>query len=92
MSRSRDANPVKSADNGDPLGLSMAATAGIPIVRDRNTDNHLPRLGLRDMDALSHMYYKGHTNNGVAKERVVSKGGAGADITAFKRGFVGRGV
>ena len=45
------------------------------------------------MDALSHMFYKGRTYNGIAKDRVVSK--AGADvlaITAFKRGFVGRGV
>jgi kynurenine formamidase len=45
------------------------------------------------MDALSHMYYKGHTYNGVAKDRVVSKAGAEVlTITAFKRGFVGRGV
>ena len=45
------------------------------------------------MDALSHMFYKGRTYNGIAKERVVSKAGAEVlAITAFKRGFVGRGV
>src|SRR4029450_4455115 len=30
VSLSRDADPVKSADNGNPLGLSMVATAADP--------------------------------------------------------------
>ena len=45
------------------------------------------------MDALSHMYYKGRTYNGSPKERVVSRPAPRrCTITAFKRGFVGRGV
>jgi kynurenine formamidase len=94
VSLSRDADPVKSADNGNPLGLSMVATAADPDPFAMETLTiTFHGSAYTHMDALSHMYYKGHTYNGVAKDRVVSKGGAETlTITAFKRGFVGRGV
>jgi kynurenine formamidase len=94
VSLSRDADPVKSADNGNPLGLSMVATAADPDPFAMETLTiTFHGSAYTHMDALSHMYYKGHTYNGVAKERVVSKAGAEVlTITAFKRGFVGRGV
>jgi len=94
VSLSRDADPVKSADNGNPLGLSMVATAADPDPFAMETLTiTFHGSAYTHMDALSHMYYKGRTYNGVAKERVVSKAGADVlTVTAFKRGFVGRGV
>jgi kynurenine formamidase len=94
VSLSRDADPVKSADNGNPLGLSMVATAADPDPFAMETLTiTFHGAAYTHMDALSHMYYKGHTYNGVGKDRVVSKAGAEVlTITAFKRGFIGRGV
>jgi kynurenine formamidase len=94
VSLSRDADAVKSADNGNPLGLSMVATAADPDPFAMETLTiTFHGSAYTHMDALSHMYYKGHTYNGVAKDRIVSKAGAETlTITAFKRGFVGRGV
>ena len=47
VSLSRDADPVKSADNGNPLGLSMVATAQDPDPFAMETLTiTLPRLGL----------------------------------------------
>ncbi|HVG66732.1 MAG TPA: hypothetical protein VM785_00970, partial [Gaiellales bacterium] len=94
VSLSRDADPVESADNGRPLGLSMVATADDPDPFAMETLTiSFHGSAYTHMDALSHMFHKGRAYNGMAKDRVVSK--AGADvlaITAFKRGFVGRGV
>lgn len=94
VSLSRDADPVSSADNGNPLGLSMVAVAADPDPFAMETLTiTFHGSAYTHMDALSHMYYKGRTYNGVAKDRVVSKAGAETlAITAFKRGFVGRGV
>jgi kynurenine formamidase len=94
VSLSRDADAVKSADNGTPLGLSMVATAADPDPFAMETLTiTFHGAAYTHMDALSHMYYKGRTYNGVAKERVVSKAGAEVlTVTAFKRGFIGRGV
>ena len=71
VSLSRDADPVKSADNGNPLGLSMIATAQDPDPFAMETLTiSFHGAAYTHMDALSHMYYKGHTYNGVAKDRV----------------------
>jgi kynurenine formamidase len=94
VSLSRDADAVRSADNDRPLGLSMVATADDPDPFAMETLTiSFHGSAYTHMDALSHMFYKGRAYNGLAKDRVVTK--AGADvlaITAFKRGFVGRGV
>jgi kynurenine formamidase len=94
LSLSRDADPVQSADNGRPLGLSMVATADDPDPFAMETLTiSFHGSAYTHMDALSHMFHKGRAYNGLAKDRVVSKAGAGVlAITAFKRGFVGRGV
>ena len=77
VSLSRDADPVKSADNGNPLALSMVATADDPDPFAMETLTiTFHGSAYTHMDALSHMYYKGRTYNGIAKERVVSKAGA----------------
>jgi len=94
VSLSRDADPVKSADNGNPLGLSMIATAQDPDPFAMETLTiSFHGAAYTHMDALSHMYYKGRTYNGRAKGDVISAAGASTNtIMAFKRGFVGRGV
>ena len=84
VSLSRDADPVKSADNGNPLALSMVATADDPDPFAMETLTiTFHGSAYTHMDALSHMYYKGRTYNGIAKERVVSK--AGAEVLAITR-------
>ena len=94
VSLSRDADPVQSADNGNPLVLSMVATADDPDPFAMETLTiTFHGSAYTHMDALSHMFYKGRAYNGITKDRVVSKAGANVlAITAFKRGFVGRGV
>jgi kynurenine formamidase len=94
VSLSRDADPVKSADNDRPLGLSMVATAEAPDPFAMETLTiTFHGSAYTHMDALSHMYYKGRTYNGRVKDSVIGAAGASANtVTAFKRGFVGRGV
>ena len=77
MSLSRDADPVKSADNGNPLGLRWSPPPQDPDLFAMETLTiSFHGAAYTHMDALSHMYYKGKTYNGVAKDRVVSKAGA----------------
>src|SRR6185436_12839489 len=94
VSLSRDADPVKSADNGFPLGLAMIATAQDPDPFAMETLTiSFHGSAYTHMDALSHMYYKGQGYNGRAKAGVISATGASANtVEAFKGGFVGRGV
>ena len=94
VSLSRDADPVKSADNGNPLGLSMIATAADPDPFAMETLTiSFHGSAYTHMDALSHMFYKGRTYNGRTQADVVGAAGASVNtVMAFKRGFVGRGV
>jgi kynurenine formamidase len=94
VSLSRDADPVKSADNGWPLGFSMLATAQDPDPFAMETLTiSFHGSAYTHLDALSHMYYKGKGYNGRAKEGAIGATGASANaVTAFKGGFVGRGV
>src|SRR4051794_23944927 len=94
VSLSRDADVVKSADNANPLGLSMIATADDPVPFAMETLTiSFHGSAYTHMDALSHMYYKGKGYNGRAKASVISAAGASVNtVTAFKAGFVGRGV
>ena len=94
VSLSRDADPVKSADNGNPLGFAMIATAQDPDPFAMETLTiSFHGSAYTHMDALSHMYYKGQGYNGRARETVISAAGASTNtVEAFKGGFVGRGV
>jgi kynurenine formamidase len=94
VSLSRDADSVQSADNGFPLGLAMRATAEDPDPFAMETLTiSFHGSAYTHMDALSHMFYKGRTYNGKAKAQVVGAAGAATNtVTAFKGGFVGRGV
>jgi kynurenine formamidase len=93
VSLSRDADSVKSIDNGNPLTLSMVATAQDPdpfAMESLTISFH--GTSYTHMDSLSHMFYKDRGYNGVAKTAITAKGASALAITAFKTGFVGRGV
>ncbi|MEO5821044.1 MAG: cyclase family protein [Vicinamibacteraceae bacterium] len=93
VSLSRDTDPVKSADNGNPFGLSMVATAQDPDpFAMENLSITFHGAAYTHMDALSHMYYKGHTYNGAPLSLISAAGASRNTVTAFKRGFIGRGV
>jgi kynurenine formamidase len=93
VSLSRDADPVKSADNGNPLGLAMVATAQPPDPFAMETLTiTFHGSAYTHMDALSHMFHKGRTYNGAPQSLIGATGAARNSVAAFKSGFVGRGV
>jgi kynurenine formamidase len=93
VSLSRDADPVRSVDNGNPLTLAMVATAQDPdpfAMESLTIAFH--GTSYTHMDSLSHMFYRGRGYNGVTKSAIGAAGASTLAITAFKSGFVGRGV
>lgn len=93
VSLSRDADPVKSADNGNPLGLAMVATAQDPDPFAMETLTiTFHGSAYTHMDALSHMFHKGQTYNGAPRSLIGASGASRNTVGAFKSGFVGRGV
>jgi kynurenine formamidase len=93
VSLSRDADPEKAVDNGNPLSLSMVATAQgpDPFAMEALTIT-FHGTSFTHMDSLAHMFYKDRAYNGVAKAAIGAKGASTLAITSFKTGFVGRGV
>ena len=93
ISLARDADPVKSADNGNPLGLAMLATAQDPDAFAMETLTiSFHGSAYTHLDALSHMFYKGRAYNGTPTTVLSAAGTSALAVTAFKEGFVGRGV
>jgi kynurenine formamidase len=93
VSLSRDADPAKSIDNGNPLTLSMVATAQDPdpfAMEALTITFH--GTSYTHMDSLSHMFYQGRAYNGVAKSAIGASGASTLAVTGFKTGFVARGV
>jgi kynurenine formamidase len=93
VSLSRDADPVKAVDNGNPLTLSMVATAEgpDPFAMEALTIT-FHGTSFTHMDSLAHMFYQDRAYNGVARAAIGAKGASALAITGFKTGFVGRGV
>ncbi len=93
VSLSRDTDTVQSADNGNPLGLAMVATAQAPDPFAMETLTiTFHGSAYTHMDALSHMFHKGQTYNGAPQSLIGATGASRNTVTAFKSGFVGRGV
>jgi kynurenine formamidase len=93
VSLSREADPVKAVDNGNPLSLAMVATAQDPdpfAMESLTITFH--GTSFTHMDALSHMFYRDRGYNGVTRAAIGAKGAATLAITGFKTGFVARGV
>jgi kynurenine formamidase len=94
VSLSRDADPVKAVDNGNPIGLEMlmSGVSSEPLFAVERLTITFHGTTYTHMDSLSHMFHKGKTYNGYAKEQIDTTGAGTLDIRAFKSGFVGRGV
>jgi kynurenine formamidase len=94
VSLSRDMDSVKSADNSQPFGHAMTATAVDPhpmFAMDTFTIGY-HNQAVTHFDALSHMFYKGKVYNGYAAEEIGKQGARQLAVTAFKDGFITRGV
>src|SRR5688500_6264749 len=71
VSLSRDTDSVKSADNGNPLGLAMVATAQPPDPFAMETLTiTFHGSAYTHLDALSHMFHKGQTYNGAPQSLI----------------------
>ncbi len=94
VSISRDADAVKSIDNPNPFGFAMIATGQAPdalFAMDTFTISH-HGLALTHFDSLSHVFYRGKMYNGYPQQQVTQQGAQKLAVTAFKEGFVTRGV
>ena len=94
VSLSRDADPVKAPDNGNPLGLEMleSGVSASPLFAVERLSIVFHGTAYTHMDSLAHMFYKGRTYNGYEQSQIDGTGAGTLDIRAFKGGFVGRGV
>ena len=94
LSLARDADTVKSADNGNPFGRKMLSS-GVdpkPMFAMDNYSTSYHGQSLTHLDALSHMFYEGKTYNGYAQDQINASGAGQLDVTAFKAGFFSRGI
>ena len=94
VSLSRDADTTKSVDNANPFGHEMTKT-GIGenpmFAMDTYTINY-HGLALTHFDSLSHMFYRDKLYNGYSRQEVNRTGAHQLAVTAFKNGFVSRGI
>ena len=94
VSLSRDADPVKAADNGRPFARQMISSGIDPnpmFAMDTYTMSH-HGASLTHMDALSHMVYEGKLYNGYPQDQVNSGGAHQLAIDAYKQGLFSRGI
>jgi kynurenine formamidase len=95
ISLARDANTEKQIDNSDPWSHVMTATGVKPAGGQFDLDTYSVSYhgyGTTHMDALCHMFYKGHLYNGFPQTAITSSGAGELDITHFKMGIFTRGV
>ena len=94
VSLSSDADTVRSVENSKPFGHQMTSTgtdAKPMFAMDTYTmDYH--GLVLTHLDSLSHMFYGGKVYNGYSQTEINSRGAQQLAVTAFKNGFVSRGI
>ena len=94
VSLSSDADTVKSVENSKPFGHQMTSTgtdAKPMFAMDTYTmDYH--GLVLTHLDSLSHMFYGGKVYNGYSQTEIDNRGARQLAVTAFKNGFVSRGI
>jgi len=94
VSLSRDVDTVKSADNAKPFSHEMVATgadANPMFGMDKySVDYH--NTSTTHLDALSHMFYQGKTYNGYSQQEISKQGAKQLAVTAYKNGFVARGI
>jgi kynurenine formamidase len=94
VSLSRDADTATSADNLQPFGHKMTATgtdANPMFAMDTYTISYHNQAQTH-FDSLSHMFYQGKVYNGYSQEQINKQGAGQLAVTAFKDGFVSRGI
>jgi kynurenine formamidase len=94
VSLSRDADTVRSLDNPNPFGFAMGENglaADAMFATDTFTISH-HGLAMTHFDSLSHVFYQGRMYNGHPQQEVNQQGAQKLAVTAFKDGFVTRGV
>ena len=94
VSLSSDADTVRSVENSKPFGHQMTSTgtdAKPMFAMDTYTMDYYG-LVLTHLDSLSHMFYGGKVYNGYSQKEINSRGAQQLAVTAFKNGFVSRGI
>ena len=94
VSLSSAADTLKSIENTKPFGHEMTATGVDPntmFAMDKYTiDYH--GVVLTHLDSLSHMFHGPKIYNGYARQEIGKSGAQQLAVTAFKNGFVSRGI
>jgi len=85
---------VTAVDNAKPFRHEMVATGADPNpmfgMDSYAIDYH--NTSTTHLDALSHMFYQGKTYNGYSQQEISKQGARQLAVTAYKNGFVARGV
>jgi kynurenine formamidase len=95
VSLERDANTKKEIDDSSPWSHVMTATGEHPTGGQFDLDTYSVSYhgyGTTHMDALCHMFYKGHLYNGYPQTAITDAGAGELDVTHFKTGIFTRGV
>ncbi|MFN7925994.1 MAG: cyclase family protein [Bryobacteraceae bacterium] len=94
VSLSRNADLTKSIDNARPFGHSMIMSGTDPnpmFAMDTYTIS-FHGTSLTHLDSLSHMFWRGKVYNGYSKDQINARGAEQLAVTAFKTGFLSRGI
>lgn len=94
VSLSREADRAASADNAQPFVQSMTSSSDSPdpmFAMDTFTISY-HNLAVTHFDSLSHMFYGGKIYNGYSQAAVNSGGAKQLAVTAFRDGFLSRGI
>ena len=94
VSLSSDADTVRSVENSKPFGHQMTSTgtdAKPMFAMDTYTMDYYG-LVLTHLDSLSHMFCGGKVYNDYSQKELNSRGAQQLAVTAFKNGFVSRGI
>jgi kynurenine formamidase len=91
VSLSRDTDTQKAIDNDSPFGHKMMIAVGGEFNMDEYTTAY-HGFAITHFDSLSHMSYRGKMYNGFPQSSVTQTGTGRLAVTAFKGGFLTRGV
>ncbi|MEO8125832.1 MAG: cyclase family protein [Bryobacteraceae bacterium] len=94
VSLSSDADTVKSVENSKPFvhKMTSAGTDANPMFAMDTYTFDYHGLVLTHLDSLSHMVHGGTTYNGYPQAEINNRGAQQLAVTAFKNGFVSRGI
>jgi kynurenine formamidase len=91
VSMARDTNTTKEIDNPNPFKLKMSP----PIEEQFNMEEltvFFHGFAVSHFDSLAHVFHDGKMYNGFPETMVKPEGTQALDVTAYKNGFLTRGV